>query len=49
LKIEKDFLNVEHNKLQRDYKNMEQMILKQKEVEEFIMDIGNIYQSKNEL
>jgi hypothetical protein len=28
LKIEKDIMNVEHNKLQKDYKNMEQTILK---------------------
>jgi hypothetical protein len=29
LKVEKDTLNVEHNKLQRDYKNMEQILFKQ--------------------
>lgn len=46
LKIEKDSLNVGHNKLHKDCKNMEQMILKQKEVKELIMDIGNLYQSK---
>ncbi len=50
LKIEKDFLSVEHNKLQKDYKNMEQTFLKQqKELEELKEDIGNEYQSKNEI
>jgi hypothetical protein len=50
LKIEKDSLNVEHNKLQRDYKNMGQILLKQhKELEELKKDIGNVSQSKNEI
>jgi hypothetical protein len=50
LKIEKDSLIVEHNKFQRDYRNMEQTILKQqKELEELGEDIGNVYQSKIEL
>ncbi len=50
LKIEKDFLSVEHNKFQRDYKNMEPTFLKQhKELEGFRVDIGNVYQSKNEI
>ncbi len=29
LKVEKDTLNVEHDKFQRDSKNMEQILLKQ--------------------
>ncbi len=46
----KDFLSVEHNKLQRDYRNMEQMLLKQlKELEKLREDIGNVYQSKNKI
>ncbi len=50
LKIEKDFFSVEHNKLQRNYKNMEQILLKQqKELEELRVDIGNVYQANNEL
>jgi RIO-like serine/threonine protein kinase len=41
---------VEHNKLQRDYKNMEQFFLKKyKELNELKMDISNVYQSKNEI
>ncbi len=35
---------MEHNKIQRDYKNMDYIILKhQKELEEFKKDIGNVY------
>ncbi len=50
LKIEKDSLSVEHNKLKRDHKNMEQILLKQqKELKEFKVDIGNEYQAKNEV
>ncbi len=46
----KDFLSVEHNKLQRDYRNMEQILLKQqKELEKLREDIGNVYQSKNKI
>ncbi len=41
---------MEHNKLQRDYKNMEQFFLKKyKELNELKMDISNVYQSKNEI
>ncbi len=48
LKAEKDILSAEHNKLQRDYKNMEQTLLKQhKELEELRMEVGNVYQAKN--
>jgi endonuclease III len=44
------FYVCEHNKLQRYYKNMEHILLmQQKELEELIMNIGNVYQSKNEL
>jgi hypothetical protein len=50
LKIKKDSLNAEHNKLQRNYKNMGKILLKQhKELEELKKDIGNVYQSKNEI
>lgn len=43
-------LSVEHNKLKRDYRNMEQTFLKQqKELKELKRDIGNVYQSKNEI
>ncbi len=53
LKIEKDSLDslsVEHNKLQKDYKNMEQILLKQqKELHELKVNIGNVHHSKNEL
>ncbi len=45
-----DSLGVEHNKLQRNYKNMEEILLKQqKELEELTMDISNVYQAKNEV
>jgi hypothetical protein len=44
LKAKKDSLNVEHKKLKKGYKNMEQTFLKQeKELEELRMDIGNVY------
>ncbi len=44
LKADKDSLNVEHNQLQKNYKNMEQTFLKQqKELEELRGDIGNVY------
>ncbi len=50
LKAKKDILSVEHNKLQRDYKNMEQIFLKQqKELEDLKMEVGNVYQAKNEI
>ncbi len=50
LKIEKDSLSVKHNKLQRDYRDMEQILLKQqKELEELTMDISNVQQAKNEV
>ncbi len=49
-KAQKDTLNIEHHKLQRDYKNMEETLLKQqKEVEEFKVDNANAYQAKNEI
>ncbi len=41
LKSKKDFLSVEHNKLQRDYKNMELTPLKQ--LKELIEYNGNVY------
>ncbi len=44
LKTEKDSLSVEHNKLQKHYKNMEQFLLKQqKELKDFQKDVCNIY------
>jgi len=44
LKAKKDTLNIKHNKLQRDYMHMEEIILKQqKEVEEFRVDNTNAY------
>jgi len=50
LKAKKDIMSATHNKLQRDYKNMEQIILKQhKELEELRMDVGNVYQAKNDI
>ncbi len=50
LKAKKDSLSVEHNKLQRDYRNMEQTLLKQQEeLEEFKVDLGNVYQAKNDI
>lgn len=50
LKAKKDILSTEHNKLQKDYKNMEQTLLKQqRELEDFRMEVGNVYQAKNEI
>ncbi len=47
LKTQKDSLGVERNKLQRDYKDMEQTFIKQpKELKELREDIGNVYQPK---
>lgn len=44
LKSKKDSFSVEHNKLYKDYRIMEQILLKQqKELEEFREDIGNVY------
>ncbi len=44
-KLKKDYFSVEHNKLQRGYKNMEQTLLKQqKELEELRKEIGNVCQ-----
>ncbi len=43
-------MNIKHNKLQKDYKNMEETLLKQqKEVEEFKVDNANAYQTNNEI
>jgi hypothetical protein len=43
-------VNVEHNKLQRDYKNMEETFLKQhKKLEELKVDNANAYQAKNKV
>ncbi len=50
LKAKKDILNVEHNKFQKDYKNMEQTLLKQKKgVEGPQNGIGNVYKAKSEI
>ncbi len=49
LKAKKDILNVEHNKLQRDYKNMEWTFLKQQELEEFRVGNHNLHQAKNDI
>ncbi len=49
LKIKKNSLGVEHNKLPKYYKNMEQTLLKHQELEELKVDIGNAYQTKNEV
>ncbi len=44
LKAEKDTLSIEHSKLQRDYKHMEETLLKyQKEVEELRVDNANAF------
>jgi hypothetical protein len=49
-KAKKDTLSIEHNKLQRDYKNMEETPLEQqKEVEELKMDNANAYQANNDI
>lgn len=42
LKAKKDIMNVEHSKLQKDYNNMEQILLKQQELEELRMEVGNV-------
>jgi hypothetical protein len=43
-------MSIKHNKLKRDYKNMEETFLKQqKEVEELRVDNANAYQAKNEI
>ncbi len=43
-------MSIEHSKLKRDYKNMEETLLKhQKEVEELKLDNANAYQTKNEI
>ncbi len=48
LKAKKDTLSIKHNKLQRDYKNMEEILLKQhKEVEEVRVDNANVDQTMN--
>ncbi len=50
LKAEKDTLSIKHNKLQKNYKNIEEIILKQqKEVEKFRVDNANAYQVKKEI
>ncbi len=50
LKAEKDTLSIEHNKLQRDYRHIEETFLKQqKEMEELKVDNANAYQVKNEV
>jgi hypothetical protein len=50
LKVEKDILSIKHSKLHKDYKNMEEILLKhQKEVEELRVDNANAYQVKNEI
>jgi len=50
LKSKKDTLSIKHNKLQKDYKNMKEIILKQqKEVEELKVDNAHAYQIKNEI
>jgi ABC-type histidine transport system ATPase subunit len=50
VKTKKGYLSVEHDNLKKYYKKMEQTHLKErKELEELRMDIGNVYQSKNEI
>ncbi len=49
LKAEKDTLSIEHNKLQRDYRHIEETFLQQKEMEELKVDNANAYQVKNEV
>ncbi len=50
LKAKKDTLSIKHNKFQKNYKNMEEIFLKQqKEVEEFKVDNANAYQVKHEI
>ncbi len=49
-KAKKDTLSIKHNKLQKNYKNMEETLSKQqKEVEELRVDNANAYQAKNEI
>jgi hypothetical protein len=44
LKAKKDTMSIEHIKVQRDYKNMEETLLKQqKEMEELKVDNANAY------
>ncbi len=50
LKAKKDTLSVKHGKLHKDYKNMEEIFLKQQqELEELKVDNANGYQAKNEV
>ncbi len=43
-------MSIEHSKLEKDYKNMEGILLKQqKQVEELRVDNANAYQIKNEI
>jgi hypothetical protein len=50
MKAKKDTRSVNHNKLKRNYKNMERILLKQqKELEELRMDIGNVCKAKNDI
>ncbi len=49
LKAKEDIMNIEHNKLQRVYWHMEEILLKQQEVEELRVDNANAYQAKNEV
>ncbi len=50
LKVKKNILSIKHSKLQKDYKNMEEIFLKQqKEVEELGVENANAYQVKNEI
>ncbi len=42
-KQKKYSLSVKHNKLKKDYKNMEQTLLKQQELKEFKVDISSVY------
>jgi hypothetical protein len=50
LKAKKKSLSVKHNKLFLNYKNMEQILLKQqKELEELKVENENAYQANNEV
>ncbi len=49
LKVEMDILSVKHNKLQKDYKKMEQTFLKQQKELEFKVDNVNAYQANNDI
>ncbi len=44
-----DILSVKHNKLQKDYKKMEQTFLKQQKELEFKVNNVNAYQANNEI